>query len=130
MKLIFTVVTLVFLASCGDLFTDAATRIAYDLESASEELGSREGVRYRLEHRTPSKRGECDGPYKVQLDQVGALIVWCYDSSGNTVSSHSTSYHARFVDTPKTWLVDKAAHETLIIELERRDGRAQIIDVR
>ena len=130
MKLAFAVVILLVLASCGDLFTDAATRIAYDLESASQELGNREGMRYVLEHRTPSKRDECDGPYKVQLDHVGALIIWCYDSNGNTISSHSTTYHARFVDTPKTWLVEKAAHETLIIELERRNGRAQVFDVR
>lgn len=130
MRLAVTVFTLMFLAGCGDLFTDAATRIAYDLESASQQLGNSEGMRYRLEHHTPSKRNECDGPYKVQLDQVGALIIWCYDAAGNTTSSHSTSYHARFIDTPQTWLLDKAAGETLVIELERRNGRAQVVDAR
>jgi hypothetical protein len=46
------------------------------------------------------------------------------------VSSHSTSYHARFVDTSKTRIVDKPANEALVIELERRDGRIVIASVK
>ena len=68
--------------------------------------------------------------YKVQLDKVGAMIIWCKDAAGETVSSHSTSYHARFVETPETYLIDKEAGETLTIELERRGKRAVIVDVR
>jgi hypothetical protein len=65
----------------------------------------------------------------VQLDQVGAIIIWCYDTAGHTVSSHSTTYHSRFVNTPQTYLLDKPAGATLTIELERRHGRAVITDV-
>jgi hypothetical protein len=78
----------------------------------------------------PSKPGECVGPYAVQLDKVGAMIVWCKDDSGKTISSHSTSYHARFVDTPQTYVLEKPAGSTLTIDLERRDGRAVVTDVR
>lgn len=123
------VVLSVFLLSGCDLFTDAATRIAYDIESATKELGH-EGDRYTLYHAVPSRRGECDGPYKVQFDEVGALIVWCKDEAGEVVASPGTSYHRRFVDTPETYILDKAAGETLVVELERRDGRAVIVDVR
>ena len=66
----------------------------------------------------------------MQLDKVGALIVWCKDTAGNTVSSHSTSSHNRAVDTADTFIVDKGAGETLIIDLERQDGRAVITGVR
>jgi len=118
------------LANCGDAFTDPATRIAYDIESASRHLGNSEHASYSLQHQTPSKSGECDGSYKVQLDKVGALIIWCYDGAGNVVSSHSTSYHARFIDTPQTYLLDKAAGETLVIELERSNGQAVVVDAR
>lgn len=114
---------------CGEL-TDAATRIAYDLEAGAGRLGKQEGSRTSVVHHEPSKRGECEGPYKVQLDKVGALIVWCYDASGRTVSSHSTSYHARFVDTPRTWLLDKPAGSDLVIDVERHGGRAVIASVR
>lgn len=122
---------LVFLAltaSC-DAFTDAATRIAYDIEAGAGRLGKEGGARYSIQHRTPSKSGECIGPYTVQLDKVGALIIWCKDETGTTVSSHSTSYHARFVDTPQTYILEKPAGSTLIIDIERRAGRAVITSV-
>jgi hypothetical protein len=114
------------LSGCSG-FTDPATRLAYDLENANGELGARDGARYTLLHAVPSAAGECEGPYKVQLDQVGAIIVWCYDEAGNTVSSHSTSYHRNFADTPRTIILDKPAGETLRIELVRRNGRAAIV---
>jgi hypothetical protein len=116
------------IAAC-DAFTDAATRIAYDIEAGASRLGPENGARYSIEHRTPSKEGQCIGPYTVQLDKVGALIIWCKDETGKTVSSHSTSYHARFVDTPWTYLIDKPARSTLVIDIERRGNRPVIINV-
>jgi hypothetical protein len=121
---------LVFVAGGCDLFTDAATRLAYDLEGAASRLGRAEGSRYTLVHKTPSKSGECVGPYKVQLDKVGALVIWCYDDGGTTVSSHSTSYHARYVATPETVILDKPARSPLTIDLERRGARAVITQAR
>jgi hypothetical protein len=118
---------LVVLTGC---FTDAATRLAYDIEDGAGRLGHEAGATYSIRHDTPSKPGECTGPYTVQLDKAGALIVWCKDAAGNTVSSHSTSYHSRFVDTPKTYILEKPAGSTLIIDIERRGGRAVITDVR
>jgi hypothetical protein len=112
-----------------DMPTDAATRLAHDIEVGAGRLGTEPGARYRIQHRTPSKASECGGPYTVQLDKVGALILWCKDATGRTVSSHSTSYHARFVDTPRTYIVEKPAGSTLIISLERRGGRAVITSV-
>jgi hypothetical protein len=110
-------------AGC-DAFTDAATRIASDIEAGAGRLGQEAGARYSILHNTPSKSGECTGPYKVQIDKVGALVIWCKDESGKTVSSHSRSYHARFVDTPQTYILEKPAGSTLTIE--RRSSRAII----
>lgn len=116
------------LAAC---WTDAATRLAYDLERGAGKVGSPEGATYAVVHRTPSEPGECVGPYQVQLDRVGAIIVWCKDASGGaTVSSHSTSYHGRFVDTPETHIVNKRAGEPLVVTLERRGGRVVVASVR
>jgi hypothetical protein len=123
---------LIFAASmtaCG-FGTDAATRLAYDIEAGAERLGSEAGARYTVQHHTPSRAGECTGPYTVQVDKVGLIVIWCKDAAGHTVSSHSTSYYARFADTPRTYLIDKPAHDTLEIDLERRGGRAVIADVR
>lgn len=110
-------------AGC-DTFTDAATRVAYDIEAGVDHLGKEAGTRYSIRHNTPSKAGQCVGPYTVQLDKVGALVIWCKDETGKTVSSHSTSYHARFVDTPQTYILEKAAGSTLTIDIERRGSRA------
>lgn len=115
------------LAGC-DLFTDAATRVAFDIEAGAGKLGSEEGARYAIRY-TPGNSSECRGPYTVQLDKAGALIVWCKDASGNTVASGGTSYHSRFIDTPKTYIVEKVAGTTLAIEIERRHGRAVVTNV-
>jgi hypothetical protein len=111
-------------------FTDAATRLAADLEGGAKRVGNAEHDRFVVEHRTPSKSDECVGSYKVQLDKVGAIIIWCNDESGaNVVSSHSTSSHSRSVDTLQTWILVKDAGEPLIVGLERRGGRVVIVDV-
>lgn len=116
------------LAGC---LTDAATRLAYDIEAGAGRVGKADGARYTLVHRVPSSAGECVGQYRVQFDKVGALIVWCRDAAGSaTVSSHSTSYHARYVDAPETHIVDKPAREALVIDLERRGGRVVIANVK
>ncbi|MGH8129872.1 MAG: hypothetical protein ACRES3_03345 [Steroidobacteraceae bacterium] len=127
--LILMTVVLTAVAGC-ETATDAATRLASDIEAGADRLGSEDDATYSIQHDTPSKSGECTGPYKVQLDRVGAMIIWCKDAAGEIVSSHSTSYHARFVDTPQTFLLDKDAGTTLTIDLERHDGRAVIADVR
>jgi hypothetical protein len=117
-----------FNAACG--LTDGATRIAYAIEAGVDGLAQAEGSRHAIQSISPARGGECAGPYKLQLDKVGALIIWCMDAAGAVASSHSTSYHARFIETPKTFLLEKAAGETLTIDLERRAGRASVVDVR
>ncbi len=119
----------VSVAAC-DIATDPATRLAYDIESGAKRLGDEAGATYTVSHATPSKPGECTGPYKLQLDDVGAIFIWCKDAVGETVSSHSTTYHSNFVDSPKTFLLDKGAGEVLAIDLKRRGSRAIITDVR
>ena len=77
-------------------------------------------------HKTPSKSGECVGPYTVRFDKVGMLVICCTDETGKTVSTHTTSCHARFVDKPRTHLLDKPAGSTLTIDIERRGSRVLV----
>ena len=119
---------LLLLTGC---FTDAATRLAYDIETAARRVGHPENSRFTLAHHTPSRKGECDNQYKVQLDKAGALIIWCQSGkNGQASSSHSTSYHSRFVATPQTRILEKNAGETLFIELERQNGKVVISDAK
>ena len=124
---IIVALTLVALVACGD-WTDAATRIAYDLKAGAASLGVEEGAVYVVRH-APARAGECTGPFKLQFDQVGALVIWCKDAAGNTISSHSTSYHSNYVDTAQTSILDRPAGAELSIHLERRHGRAVIVEV-
>jgi hypothetical protein len=128
-RLLLLLMSLTTVTGC-DIATDAATRLAYGIEAGAGRLGRGDGAKYSIQHDTPSKAGECIGPYTVQLDKVGALIVWCKDAAGHTVSSHSTSYHARFVDTHQTYILEKPAGTALTIDIERRDGRAVVTNVR
>ncbi|HDP88569.1 MAG TPA: hypothetical protein ENN42_01195 [Thioalkalivibrio sp.] len=124
---IIDLVAILFLSGC-DIFTDTATRLAYDIESAAKKLKSH-GDRFTLYHETPSKRGECSGPYTVQLDKVGALVIWCKNENDEVLSSHGTSYHRRFVQTPETYYLDKEAGDALVIELEQKGSKAVIVNV-
>ncbi len=117
-------------ALAGCAMVDGATRIAYALESGVRLLGPEEGATMVLEGLGPSDGDTCTAAYRAQFDRVGALVVWCMDAAGAVASSHSTSYHARFVDTADTVLVEKAAGETLAITLERRGERPVITAVR
>src|SRR3569833_1690054 len=111
--------TVLFLAGC---FTDAATLLAYDIESGVNRMNRQNEARHSIRH-TPAESSECAGPYTVQFDKVGALIVWCKDTAGNIVASGSTSYHARFIDTPTIYILDKPTSSNLTIGRGRRAGR-------
>src|SRR5690554_6890126 len=119
--------TALWLLSGCEAFTDAATRLAYDIKAASGQL-QKPGDRVVLRHETPSRAGDCDGPYTVQLDRVGALIIWCRSEHGEVLSSPGTSYHRQFVDTADTFYLEKGAGETLVIELEQQGNKAVIVN--
>jgi hypothetical protein len=61
--------TVLFLTGC---FTDAATRLAYDIESGMNRMNQQNETRHSIRH-APAESSECAGPYTVQLDKVGAL---------------------------------------------------------
>lgn len=130
MRPLFTLllIAVVSLSGCGS-FTDGATRIANDIEANVKRLSQQEGATFTIRHATPSKTGDCAGPFKVQFDKVGLLVIWCKDSGGQVVASHSTSYHRRFIDTAETYIVEKPAGAVLLIQIERKNGRAVITKV-
>lgn len=110
------------LAGCDFTLEGGATAIANDIESQVK--GAASGTTL-LVHRTTKQRGGCADAYKVQFSRDAGMVVWCY-APGNTtevVSSHSTTYHLRFVDVPETTIVDKPKGEPLRIEIERGAGK-------
>jgi hypothetical protein len=108
---------------------DPAVLIADALQSADKQLGRDEGARYTLVYPHVGARPLCRGKYRVQFNEVGALIAWCLDDSGNTIDSGSTTYHSNFADTARDFIVDLPDGAPLHIDLERRGDRALIVDV-
>jgi len=111
------------------LLTDAATRLAGELEDgAARARKSRDG-RATIEHvPKPSPEG-CADDYRVQLSQASLLVIWC-SSAGRVTSSHGTTSHLPAVDVPQTWIVDKRKGESLFVDLERRGDRVAVSAVR
>lgn len=119
---------LLLIPACGAL-SDPATRLAYAIERGVHELPADEGARYTIRYEPPDSLRKHGDTYTVQLDKVGALIVWYKDANGTVIDSGSTSYHARFVDTPRTYIVDEPGDAALNITIEREGGRAVVTNV-
>jgi hypothetical protein len=112
-----------FVAALCLACTDAATRVAYDLEAGAKQLESSSSSSYVVDH-APSKQPEgCPGGYTLQLNKESSLLVWCQDESeGPSVSSHTTTYHLRFVHVPETYKIHKGPGEHARIALTKRAG--------
>lgn len=120
---------LLLLVACS-LLQDPATRLASAIEAGAGHLPRQEGSRYTIRYQPPAKLSARGFSYSVQIDKVGALIVWYKDAGGKVMESGSTSYHSRFVVTPRTYKIDKPGSSVLLIDLEREQGRAVIVAVR
>ena len=56
-------ISLIVYAGCDEL-TDAATRLASDIQAGASSLGREEGAKYSIQQ-TSANAKECSGPYKV-----------------------------------------------------------------
>jgi hypothetical protein len=122
--------------------SDAATRVAYDIQSGTKKLGSAEGARVQIRH-APSRWPEgCAGAYTLHIGKGSAaakgnnnfrtnpgsesLLVRCYNSGGNA-HAWSTTYHLRFVDVPETVEIEKHGGDPTVIDVERKAGRPTVV---
>ena len=133
---------IVTLAFSTGACTDAATRVAYDIESGTGKLTSHDGARVEIPHDPRRWPEGCAGSYVLRIAKgaaenlghdnfhtrpnSGSLSVTCYGSSGNR-NGWTTTYHLRFVDVPETVEIEKKADEKVFIEVERRSGRAVLV---
>jgi hypothetical protein len=135
------VAALLALAGCSD----AATRVAYDIESGIEKLEPRDGARADIRHAPRSWPEGCSGSYTLRIEKgaavnlgngnfrtaenSGNLSVQCYGDDGNPHRWHTT-YHLRFVDVPATVEVTKQAGEAAVIQTQRVAGKPIVAGVR
>lgn len=120
------------LTSPGDFLTDAATRAAYDIEAAVAKAQKSPSTHYTIDLKMRPHPEGCDQDYTIQFSEQSALVVWCkYTGFGKTTSSHTTTYYLRFVDVPKTYIVDKHFSDVVTLDVEKIDGgKDRIVGVR
>jgi len=98
-------------------FADPATSLVVVLEKGAAQLESSPSFKATIVH--PPNSSDCPGAYRVQLEQQGALTVWCEGSP----ESHATLEHLKTVDVRDTATVDKKAGEPLSFELAKSAGK-------
>ena len=115
------------LAGC----TDAATRLAHDVEAGADQLRQSGDSSTVIVH-LPDKYPEgCAKAYDIQFSAASSLLVWCKDAKGGeATSSHTTTYHLRFVKVPSTLQVEKSAGEYTFITLERAGNDVVVAGMR
>ena len=126
--LAFAWVALNFVPGCSDLWTDSATRAAYDLEEAAGAAQRSSAPIYTLVHRPKASPEGCSHDYSFQLSRQSALLMWCKSPDGTSnVASHSTTYHLRYVDVPEQINLEKRAGEPVTIELHKTAGKPKVL---
>jgi len=105
------------LAGC-DFMTDAATRIAYDLEREAAALRRSGEATRTFTHKPKASPEGITGPYTVRLGR--AL----------SISKYHTSYHSNFVEVPKMLVVRKGDGEAFQIVLTRVGDSIQVTELR
>jgi hypothetical protein len=116
------------LAGC----TDAATRIAHDIEAGAKSLQASAETRATVRHE-PSRWPEgCEGGYALEIGRgargdpgKGSITVRC---AGRGL--YYTTYHLNFVVVPATVSVRKEAGAPVLLLLEKRGGGIALTEIR
>ncbi len=62
--------------------TDAAMRIAYDIEAGVGAFRRSGAASYSIKHVPEAEPDGCAGPYSVQFSAASILVIWCKDAAG------------------------------------------------
>ena len=126
---VLAVIAAVLVMGCDSFLTDAATRLAYDLEAGARSLRAESATELVFDHKSKSWPEGCKGDYNVTLQAGGSLLVGCVGEPNYTQLgySYSTTYHRRFVRVPRELRVAHSPAEATRITL--RKGNGDIIDV-
>jgi hypothetical protein len=111
--------------------TDAATRVADDLEAGAKRFRKTATATATVEHSPKATPEGCPGGYTLQLSEESALLVWCQDSIGGpSVTSHTTTYHLNYVDVPRTLVIHKERGQHVWLDLAKEGDRIVVTGLR
>jgi hypothetical protein len=116
------------LAGC----TDAATRLAHDLEREAEALRRSGQMTRTFTHKPQSLPDGVTGAYTVTF-KAGPVRLgsgFLTFSKGPYEQWHRTTYHMRFVEVPRDLNIRKAAGEPIVIVLTRTGDAVRVTELR
>jgi hypothetical protein len=119
---------LVGLTGCD--FTDAATRLAHDLEREAKTLRATGEATRAFTHNPKSAPDGVTGPYTVTFKAGPLGKGFLGFSKGSTEVWHHTSYHLRFVEVPRDLKIRKVEGEGFVVVLSRKGDAIEVTDLR
>ncbi len=120
------------------LFTDAGTRLAYDLKDGAAQLRASKQERLEVTHKPISFPEGVHGPYEVVLQQsvgctrCGTLFVGDLPvpNADYKPGGGSTTYHLNFVIVPSELKVRKQKGEAVVIVLRKTADSIEVESLR
>jgi hypothetical protein len=115
-------------SGCGMPLTDAATRLAFQIEDEVTKMRELGETRRTFEHRPARWPEGIAGDYVIELREStsgtrGALLV--NESRAGAVHYHTTA-HSNWVDVPATLVVTHAKGEAALVTIELRGAKPEI----
>ncbi len=115
-------------SGCGMIMTDAATRLAFQIEDEVDALRESGATQRTFEHRPARWPEGIAGAYRVELRESsggtrGALIVM--ETHATAVHYHTTA-HSNWVDVPATLVATHAKGAPTLVTIEMRGGKPVI----
>ena len=123
-------VALFFLARNDLLFTDAATRLAYDLERQAAAIRHSDETTLTFTHNPLSAPEGVTGAYTVTFKGGPLGTGFLSFSRGQQEVWYHTSYHLRFVAVPKDLKIRKAAGQPFTVVLTKSGNSVEVTELR
>jgi hypothetical protein len=118
------------LAGCGDFMTDAATRLAHEIEREAKALRSSNETTRAFTHKPKSSPEGVVGPYTVTFGGGPLGKGYLAFSKGAQEQWYHTSYHLRFVEVPESLKIKKAEGQSFVVVLKRSGDAVQVTELR
>ena len=118
--------------TCGFLFTDAATRLGYQMQSEAFALKRSGQTTRTFVHKPRAWPEGVKGDYRIELVSYPSDPKPDHRSIGvarnlTERTWYATSYHLRYVKVPRDLTVTHRAGEPTVVTLELRDGDVHVV---
>jgi hypothetical protein len=119
-----------FLAGCDDFLTDAATRLAYQIEREAKALRDSHETTRTFTHTPKNSPEGVTGAYVVTFVAGPLGKGYLAFSKGSQEQWYHTSYHLRFVHVTENLKISKAEGGSFMVVLKRVGDGIHITELR